>query len=339
MRFTLLVSLSLAICSCVQDPNGSLRRSSNGHMVDRNHSLKRLPEFNGKYIQRAKYNLANLVTNGEENELDSKQIIVNDDIEETIDAATQNRIMYQKMIIEDLKKVRKKEVIKRDAPQPNIVDNLKKTTNVENVSHNTIQNNPIQEKIVESKNIVVTINLPIEIKTDNDNRLLSKLAGKEHMLATNETENRSVLDEDFSTGATTQIPSAVESSNKSIEIIENAINTKIVEKLNSNNIENAVTILEEYENSRPLNLLPKDISSLVVNTKADVPNNDHVIELYHLVNTINSPIYVKTNNDTNIFLNSTLAIFHLYLFVQLSDKVLFYITFPFFHLLGPEVVL
>ena len=94
----LLFICLFTLSSCIQDPNGFLRKSANNKYFDTRgfHDSKRLPVYNGKYIERAKQNM---LSGNYNRELELYEAAEEKD--EVESPSTYHREIYKQMLLEE----------------------------------------------------------------------------------------------------------------------------------------------------------------------------------------------------------------------------------------------
>jgi hypothetical protein len=128
-RILLLLISLIILSSCVQDPQGFLRKSANNKYFDMKgfHESKRLPVYNAKYIERAKQNiLAANYAKDSENELDVEEP---DEVE---NPRAYHREIYKQMAIGDTEPEKKQFKSKKQRKK-------KKRSFFSKIAHNDIE--------------------------------------------------------------------------------------------------------------------------------------------------------------------------------------------------------
>ena len=161
-RIFYIISLLLLFTSCVQDPDGKLKKSANSKFFDTKgfHGQKRRPYLNSKYITKAKKNIKNNNLDVEnEEELEDEA-----DSDEIENPAAYHRDMYKRMLEREQKKsLRQKS---RKSNYPKLSNSQSKLQDNAKTSH---ERKVLKKEIAEMKDLLKEVKDELEEINEQQN--------------------------------------------------------------------------------------------------------------------------------------------------------------------------
>ena len=215
-RAFLFLLLTLLISSCIQDPQGFLRKSANNRYFDDKGAdkSKRMPAYNMKHIELAKRNM-------------SSNRSYEEDIEDEFESPElYHREIYKQMVIEE--EATKKPTKKNKKQYRTKKHNISQETEIQNISHNIpmshYSDDLFLDEIIDNKP-QKQINIANDQFVVEKEKLTAEISNMKLLLDTIKTEISNLKNKPkFQTASTTTI--TTENSNKTYDQNHILLNTK-----------------------------------------------------------------------------------------------------------------